>query len=83
VSLTPVANGKNLPSEFFYYFFWTPLPPASLTPVANFRRYQQHKGNWWNKFATGVVDIGGKFAPGVVDTRGKFAVGVVVTGGAP
>jgi hypothetical protein len=26
-------------------------------------RCQQHKGNWWQKFATGVVDTGGNLPP--------------------
>jgi hypothetical protein len=54
-----------------YYFVWKPLgsrvnlyilpqvatlPPVLLTPC---HRYQQHQRNWWQKFATGVVDTGG------------------------
>ncbi len=31
------------------------------------------------KFATGVVDIGGNFAAIVIDTGGKFATGVFDT----
>ncbi len=46
------------------------LPPVSLTPWQTCHRCQQHKGNWWQKFAAGFVDIGGKFATGVVDTSG-------------
>jgi hypothetical protein len=69
VSLTPVANRKNLQSESLTYFL------GHLCLVELTYRFA--------KFGTGVVDTGGKFAASVVDTGGKLANSVVDPGGAP
>jgi hypothetical protein len=39
------------------------LPPASLTPVANFPQISTTLVKMVDPFAAGVVDISGKFAP--------------------
>jgi hypothetical protein len=66
--MTPVANGKNLHSEKFLYFFWTPW-----LEIFSFKSTLT--------FAAGIVDTSGKFAAGTVDTGGKFATGVRITSG--
>jgi hypothetical protein len=76
------ANGKNLQSEKFQLFFFTPLfrvveltpsanlPLLSLTPMANLLPVSTAPEVLVEKFAPVVVDTGGKFAAGVVDIYG-------------
>jgi hypothetical protein len=92
VTLTTVANGKNLQWEKFKYLVWTPLG-SRVNIYLNFCLQVHFKVSaaWYcshylppvSWVAAGIVDTGGNFSTAVVDTGGKFATGVVDTSGTP
>ncbi len=95
VSLTPMANGKNLQSEKFWLFVWSALGCRVNIIIKFF--FQVHfmlLAVWYlfPLFATTVVDpwwqicrrcrwYRWQVATGVIDTGGKFAAGIVDTSG--
>jgi hypothetical protein len=71
VSLTPVANEKNLNQKNFNNFVGTPLDSRDNIFAFKFTlRYLQPDIN--PTVCTGVNDTGGKFAAGVVDIGGNL-----------
>jgi hypothetical protein len=78
VSLTPVAKGKNLQSESFHYFFWTPLGVLQV-------HFKVQQSDIVPIMAAAVVytsdnlppaSLTPAFAAGIVDTSGIFATGI-------
>ncbi len=62
--LTPVANRKNLKSENFNYFVWTPLGNRVniyINFAFKFSLRSLQPDIFFPYFATGINDTGGKF----------------------
>ncbi len=89
VSLTPVANGKNLQSKIFiislghlwvvelayrYMFSFKFILSCQQSDIVPVVCNRCRLHRW--QFAAGVVVTGGKFAAGILDTSGKFATGI-------
>jgi hypothetical protein len=89
VSLTPVANAKNLQSKSLNYLVWTPLGSRVNLQIhfclqVHFKVSEAYYcSNYLPLVSKTLAKRMAKFAAGGVETGGKFATGVVDSGGAP
>jgi hypothetical protein len=90
VSLTPVANGKNLQIIKVLIILFGHLWNVDTTYkyIFAFKLTLEVSAAWYCSYylqplSTTLAKPVAKFAAGVVDTDGKFATGVVYTSGAP